>query len=91
MARMAKEKRKARPKAGKINTYTFPLVIEHDVDGYFITCPALQGCYTQGDTYEEAMANITDAVKLHIADRIANKEPVPISKDISITLLAVAA
>jgi predicted RNase H-like HicB family nuclease len=91
MARMAKVKRQARPKTGKMNTYAFPVVIEHDEDGYFVTCPSLQGCYTQGDTYEEAMANITDAVKLHIADRIASKEPVPIPKDISITMLAVAA
>jgi predicted RNase H-like HicB family nuclease len=86
MARMAKGKRKAQPKTGKINTYTFSLVIEHDEDGYFVTCPSLQGCYTQGDTYEEAMANITDAVKLHIADRIADKEPVPILKIISLPL-----
>jgi len=40
--------------------YTFPVVIEKDEDGYFAYCPTLQGCYTQGDTYEEALANIRD-------------------------------
>ena len=49
----------------------WPVVIEKDADGYFAYCPALQGCYTQGDTYEEIVANIRDAIQLHVADRIA--------------------
>ena len=52
-----------------MNHYTLPIVIEKDADGYFAQCPALQGCYTQGDTYEEVLANIKDAIGLHIEDR----------------------
>lgn len=48
---------------------TLPIVIEGDADGYFVSCPALQGCYSQGETYEEAVENIKDAVRLHIEDR----------------------
>lgn len=48
--------------------YDFPIIIEQDDDGYFATCPELQGCYSQGDTYEEAMANIKDVVNLHLID-----------------------
>ena len=48
-----------------------------DADGYFVTCPALQGCYSQGDTYEEAVQNIKDAIRLHLQDRIANGEEIP--------------
>ena len=51
-----------------------PIVIEADSDGYFVSCPALQGCYSQGDPYEETLANIKDAVRLHIDDRLANKD-----------------
>jgi predicted RNase H-like HicB family nuclease len=47
------------------------IVIEHDRDGYFVSCPALQGCYSQGETYVEAVENIQDAIRLHIEDRIA--------------------
>jgi predicted RNase H-like HicB family nuclease len=47
------------------------IVIEHDADGYFVSCPALQGCYSQGETFVEAVENIRDAVRLHIEDRIA--------------------
>jgi len=57
--------------------FLLPVVIEKDQDGYFAFCPVLQGCYTQGDTYEEALDNIEDAIRLHIEDRLANGEPVP--------------
>lgn len=67
------------------------IVIEQDKDGYFAYCPALQGCYTQGETYDEAMANIKDAAILHIADHLANGESVRDAKTISLTMLEIAA
>ena len=47
-----------------MNTYRFSVIIEKDKEGYFASCPELQGCYTQGDTYEEALENIKAAVRL---------------------------
>jgi predicted RNase H-like HicB family nuclease len=66
------------------------VVIEKDEEGYFAFCPELQGCYTQGDSYEEALKNIEDAVRLHIEDRIENKEDIPHIESISLTSLEVA-
>jgi predicted RNase H-like HicB family nuclease len=40
-----------------------PVIVEADADGYFVYCPSLQGCYSQGDSYEEAVENIRDAIK----------------------------
>ena len=57
-----------------MNTYRFPAVIESDSDGFFAYCPDLQGCYTQGRTFEEAIANIRDAVRLHLEDRLSRGE-----------------
>jgi predicted RNase H-like HicB family nuclease len=69
---------------------TLPIVIEGDADGYFVSCPALQGCYSQGDTYEEAVENIKDAVRLHIEDRIADGEEIPqVSVSLSTVEIAV--
>ena len=51
--------------------FTFPIIVEADPDGYFASCPTLQGCYCQGGTHEEAVINIKDAVCLHIEDRLA--------------------
>ncbi len=50
--------------------YRLSVVVEKDADGYFVFCPELQGCYSQGDTYEEALENIKDAIQLHIEDRL---------------------
>jgi len=59
--------------------YKFTVVVEQDEDGLYVaSVPLLQGCYTQGDTYEEALENIKDAIKLSIEARKAIGEPVPI-------------
>lgn len=65
--------------------YDFPIIIEQDSDGYFAFCPELQGCYSQGNTYEETLVNIKDAISLHLQDRIAEKEEIPMSKSISLS------
>jgi predicted RNase H-like HicB family nuclease len=69
---------------------TFPIVLEADSDGYYVSCPALQGCYSQGDTYEEAVANIKDAIRLHIEDRLANGEEIPEHVAVSLSTVEVA-
>jgi predicted RNase H-like HicB family nuclease len=57
--------------------YVFPVIIEKDGDGFFAVCPSLQGCYTQGETYEEVVRNIEEAVQLHVESRLARDEVVP--------------
>ena len=57
--------------------YEFTVVIERDEDGrYLAICPALQGCYTEGETEAEARALIEDAIRLHIEDRLESGEPI---------------
>lgn len=56
--------------------YRFPILIERDTDGYTASCPSLQGCHSQGTTYEEVLKNIEDAMRLHIEDRRAQREEV---------------
>ena len=70
--------------------YRISVVIEKDADGYFAFCPELQGCYTQGDSYEEALENIRDAIHLHIEDMIEEGESIPHIEAISLTSLEVA-
>jgi predicted RNase H-like HicB family nuclease len=69
---------------------TLPIVIEEDSDGYFVSCPALQGCYSQGDTYEEAVKNIKDAIRLHIEDRLADGEDIPEHTTVSLSTVEIA-
>lgn len=70
--------------------YKFTVIIEKDENGYFAFCPELQGCYSQGDTYEEVIENIKEAIKLHVEDRIEAGEPVFQSESISFTTMEVA-
>lgn len=69
--------------------FVLPVVIEKDEDGYFVFCPLLQGCYTQGDSYEEAIDNIEDAIRLHLEDRLANNEPIPTAEMVSLATLEI--
>ncbi len=73
-----------------MSAYKFSVVIEKDSEGYFAFCPELQGCYTQGDTYEEVLKNIKDAIRLHIEDRIESGEEIPQTESVSLTLMEVA-
>jgi predicted RNase H-like HicB family nuclease len=57
--------------------YEFTIVIEKDEDGRFLAiCPALQGCYTEGETEQEARELIKDAIRLHIESRRSRNEPI---------------
>lgn len=48
----------------------YRIIVEQDEDGMFVaSVPALQGCYTEGDTFEEAIKNAEDVIKLHVASR----------------------
>ncbi len=44
----------------------FQVVIQKDEHGYFAYCPELPGCYTQGDTFDEVVKNIKEAIELYL-------------------------
>ena len=50
-------------------TYRFQVVIEQDEEGLYVAeCPALEGCYTQGGTFEEAVANIEEVIRMCVRE-----------------------
>jgi antitoxin HicB len=48
----------------------FKVFLEPDLDygGYVVVCPSLPGCYSQGKTVSEALANIPEAIELVLED-----------------------
>ena len=59
----------------------YRVIVEQDEDGIFVaSVPSLQGCYTEGDTFEETLNNIEDVIKLHIKARKARGLPLDDSK-----------
>ena len=56
----------------------FAITLEHDEDGFIIaSCPAFPGCHSQGKTKEEAIANISEAIRGYIASMRKHGEPLP--------------
>jgi antitoxin HicB len=56
----------------------FKVLLEPDeTGGYVVVCPSLQGCYSQGETVEEALANIREAIQLCLDDLRDRGEPLP--------------
>ena len=79
-------------KSRTLKVREFPVVVEKDIDGsFFALAPSLQGCYTSGKTLGEALDNIKDAIRLHVADRAVAKETVPKRKLVSFTSVEVLA
>lgn len=46
--------------------YKVSIVTLKDDHGYYAFCPELEGCKSQGDTFEEVMANIKEAIELYM-------------------------
>ncbi len=56
----------------------FRIVIEPDEDGKFVaSCPTLPECWSQGDTREEAIRNIGDAIQGYIESLKKHGDPIP--------------
>ena len=57
----------------------FQVVVREDPEdgGYNVSCPAIPGCHSQGETVEEALENIKDAivacVEVHNEDLLRTK------------------
>ena len=66
-----------------MKSYVFRVVVEGDTmasgqEAYHAYCPALKGCHTWGRTYDEALANIREAIELYLDDLREAGEAVPL-------------
>jgi predicted RNase H-like HicB family nuclease len=54
----------------KYRGLTLPIFIEKDEDDFYVVeCPVLRGCYTQGETVDEALANIREVIELILEEK----------------------
>lgn len=59
----------------------FPVILEEDKEGgYIATCPSFEGCYSQGDTIEEALKNIKEAILLCLEEAKGKHKKLSIPK-----------
>ena len=65
------------------------VVIEKDENGYFAFSPELEGCHTQGDSLEDVIANMKEAIELYIETLSEEEIRSALSKEILTTTLEV--
>ena len=70
-------------------TYKVSLIIEKDDEGYFAYCPELEGCHTQGDTMEEVLSHMKEAIELYMETLPEEERVLYLSKEIFTTTLEV--
>jgi predicted RNase H-like HicB family nuclease len=65
------------------------VVVERDNFGYYAYSPELEGCQTQGESFEEVMANIREAIELYLETLSEEEKQAALSKEILTTSLEV--
>ena len=80
----AAPRRRSSPEARvSVGQYTFTVVITpNDPDGYLVTCPALPGLVTEGETFDEAREMAADAITCHLESMIEDGLPIPVDMTI---------
>lgn len=69
--------------------YKVSTIIEKDDFGYYAYCPELKGCQSQGDSFDEAVLNIREAIELYLETLPEEDRKLYLSKEIFTTTLEV--
>ena len=67
------------------------VVIEKDQHGFYAWCPELKGCQSQGQTLDEALVNIREAIELYLETLPPNEREDCLSQEILTTTVEVSA
>ena len=66
-----------------MKSYIFRVELSEDEDGRWnAVIPTLKACYTWGNTREEALAYIQDALRCCLEDMMAREEPLPMDVEV---------
>lgn len=61
----------------------FPVVIHKDPDSdYGVTVPDLPGCFSAGETVDEALTEVVEAIETHLEGMLLDSEPITTPKTI---------
>ncbi len=54
------------------------VILERDETGiYSVSCPSLPGCHSQGETIDDALVNIREAIELYLEVLAEDRQPIP--------------
>jgi predicted RNase H-like HicB family nuclease len=61
-----------------VEFYNYKVIVEEcEEGGFYAECPAFPGCHVEGETYEETISEMKEAVKAFIEDYKLKKEDIP--------------
>ena len=60
----------------------YPLILEQVSDGYVVAVPDIDGCYSAGNTMEDAYQNVKQAIEFHLESIIKDGAEVPLPTSI---------
>ena len=66
------------------------VIIEKDKYGYYAFCPELKGCHSQGDSLDEVLENIKEAIQLYLETLSPEEKELCLSKEILTTSLEIS-
>jgi predicted RNase H-like HicB family nuclease len=67
------------------------LIYQAEEGGFWAEVPTLPGCYSQGETIEETMSNIKEAIEAHLLALREEKEEMPTEEEFIIGRVKVEA
>ncbi len=70
--------------------YRVNVIFSKDKDGYYVYCPELPGCHSQGDSFEEAKENIKEALDLYLETMSPEEIEEALNKDLLTTTMEVS-
>ena len=61
----------------------YAVVVHKDEESaYGVIVPDVPGCFSAGNTYEEALENVREAIECHIEGLLIDYEPIPVTKEV---------
>lgn len=62
----------------------YPIAVEKgsDTEAYGVQVPDIQGCFSAGDTFEEALENVKEAIAFHLEGLAEDGEDIPLASSI---------
>jgi predicted RNase H-like HicB family nuclease len=70
-----------------MDDYRFSVVVRRNGRGWVAVCPEFEECEAHGETYEDALAGIREAIQVRIEDCLGDDEEIPQAEAVNFTTL----
>ena len=77
-------RRKSRPELSRLRL-KISVIVEPDDDGFHAYCPALSGLHVGGNTRDDVLKGVKEAIDVYLKSIIRHDDPLPIGQHFSIS------